>query len=165
MNANDFQAAFAANISRETDLVEGQFIPATKPEQTTISGYINEGRIHGNDWNTRLGGIITASVHVEVHVVGEFDFDYLLEKGRNNYRKNLPATFLGWKVELNSNGHSDWLCKTPVYRVDDPLNEIRVARKIYGQNMAYVCSTRKINPEYVIKTFSGVNPDTDKVEW
>ena len=162
----DFQAAFAANISRESNLVEGQFIPAQE-EQIMLAGYINEGRIHGNGWDDRLGGIITplGGVNVEVHVVGAFDYDHMLEKGRNNYYKNLPATFTGWKVELNSNGYTDWLCKTPVYRVNDQLNEIRVARKIYGENKAYVGSTKKTNSEYVVRTFSGVNPDTDKVEW
>jgi hypothetical protein len=165
MNANDFQAAFAAQMSNS--LVEGQFIPAKPEEETTISGYINQGRIHGNGWDARLGGIIIAEggVKIEVHVVGQFDFDNLLEKGRNNYHKNLPATFTGWKVELNSNGYTDWICKTPVYRVNTPLNEIRVARKIYGENAAYIGSTKKVNPEYVVRTFSGVNPDADKIEW
>ena len=159
MNANDFQAAFAANISRESNLVEGQFIPAQE-EQMIISGYVQDGRIYGKDFS-RLGGILRAKVDVTVHVYQDFAYDHLLERGEGTYHKNLQVTLIGWQVEVASNGYTDWLQKTPVYETEELLNEVRCAFRLSPGVARW--GVKKYDPfwdEYIVKTVKlGVNPN------
>jgi hypothetical protein len=155
----DFQAAFAANMSRSSSLVEGQFIPAAKPEQMNISGYVRDGRIYGQDFS-RLGGILRANVDVTVHIYEDIAYNRLLEKGDGTYN-NLQVILIGWKVEENSNGYTDWLQKTPVYETKQTLKEVRCG--FFLRPGVARWGLKKYDPfwdEYIVNTVKlGVNPD------
>ncbi len=159
MNKNDFQAAFAANISRESNLVEGQFISAN-PEQMKISGYVQDGRIYGSH-SSRLGGILKANVDVTVHIYQDFAYDHLLERGEGTYHKNLQVTLIGWQVEVASNGYTDWLQKTPVYEAKQTLKEVRCG--FFLRPGVARWGNKKYDPfwdEYIVNTVKlGVNPN------
>lgn len=128
MKINHFAGALAAQMP--STLIEGQFIPANRPESMTISGYIRDGRIYGESFPNRLGGILQANTAVSVAVVGELEYYNLLDICDGTYHHEIPAVLIGWKVELNGNGYSEWLTKTPVYQVEQLLHETRVAVEI-----------------------------------
>jgi len=153
----DFQAAFAAQMSNS--LVEGQFISAN-PEQMTISGYIRDGRIYGQDFS-RLGGILRANVDVTVHIYEDIAYNRLLEKGHGTYNKNLQVSLVGWQVEQNSNRYTDWLQKTPVYEAKQTLKEVRCG--FFLRPGVARWGIKKYDPfwdEYIVNTVKlGVNPN------